>query len=148
MKYDTATPFLAAFVIFRRGDKVAFVLRKDTAWMNDYYGLIAGKVEQNETYVAAAIREAKEEAGIDLTADQLNHLLTVHRKSDDDETFWVDVLFEAISWQGEPYNAEPHKHSKLEWLDINNFPENVIPVTRFYFEQIKAGNHFGEYGWA
>src|SRR5438309_11483420 len=130
MKYATAKPYLAVFVIFRRGDKAAFVLRQHTDWMNDHYGLIAGKVERDETCLAAAMREAKEEAGIDLNEGQLRHLLTVHRKGTEDDTFWVDVMFEAQDWRGEPYNAEPHKHSKLEWLDINNFPDNIIPVTR------------------
>jgi 8-oxo-dGTP diphosphatase len=147
VKYDTATPYLAAFVLFRRGDTVAFVLRKNTDWMNNYYGLIAGKVERDETCLAAAIREAKEESGIDLTPDQLAHVLTVHRKSEDG-TYWIDVLFEAKSWQGEPFNAEPHKHSQLDWLDPDNLPENTIPVTRFYFEQLKAGHRFGEWGWS
>lgn len=144
--YDTAKPCLAVYVIFRRDNKVAFVLRENTDWMNNHYGLIAGKVEKNEACFEAAIREAKEEAGIDLTPGQLKPALTVYRNGRDG-TFWIDILFEAQDWQGEPYNAEPHKHSALEWLDPDNLPESTIPLNGFYLEQIKAGTIFAEWGW-
>jgi hypothetical protein len=67
-----------------------------------------------------------------------------HRHAEDD---WVDVIFEATQWEGELYNAEPHMHSELVWLDTDNLPENVIPAVRFYLEQIKAGATYAEYGW-
>lgn len=31
IKYDSATPYIAAFVIFRKAGKVAFVLREHTS---------------------------------------------------------------------------------------------------------------------
>lgn len=144
MKHDSATPYIAAFVIFRKGDKVAFLLRENTGWGDGYYGLPSGKVEHDETFIDAAIREIKEEVGIDLKPENLRHALTAHRKSD---LSWVDVLFEAESWQGELYNAEPHKHSALEWLDLNELPDNIVPPVRHYLEQIQAGKSYTQYGW-
>lgn len=58
MIYATATPYIASFVILRKAGKIAFVLREHTKWMNGYYGLPSGKVEKNEAFSAAAIREA------------------------------------------------------------------------------------------
>ena len=144
MKYDTATPYLAVYILFRRDNKLAFVLRKSTAWMDNYYALPAGKVDHDESVLQAAVREAKEEVGIDIAPENLKHLLTVYRRSD---LLFIDILFEAQNWQGELYNAEPEKHSKLDWLDTNNLPDNVIPATKFYLDQIKAGHTYAEYGW-
>ena len=87
--YDTANPYIASYAVLRKERTVAFVLRSNTSWMNNYYGLPAGKVEQDESYTAAAVREAKEEVGIDVAPDTLRHALTVHRKSRDGK-FWVD----------------------------------------------------------
>ena len=64
MSYDTARPYIASYVILRKDGKIAFVLRANTNWMNDHYGLPSGKVENNESYLQAAVREAKEEVAL------------------------------------------------------------------------------------
>jgi 8-oxo-dGTP diphosphatase len=145
IKYDSATPYISAFVLFRKGNKAAFLLRQNTGWMDGYYDIVAGKVEFGETYRQAAVREAKEEAGIDIRPEDLTHLLTSHRNSNN--TTWVDVVFEIRKWQGELYNAEPDKHSSLDWLNLDNLPDNVAPPGRYRLDQIAAGNRYAEYGW-
>jgi len=132
----------------KREGKIAFVLRSNASWMNGYYGLPSGKVEKNESYVEAAIREAKEEVGVTLKTDDLQHIITIHRyESSSQAADWVDVYFEAKDWQGEPYNAEPHVHSQLAWLDPAKLPKNVIPSVSFAISEIKAGKTYSEYGW-
>lgn len=148
MKYDSATPYIASFVVVRRGNKIAFVLRENTKWMNGYYGLPSGKVEKNEAFTAAAIREAKEEIGIVVRTADLKHVLTIHRHEPGSfASEWVDVYFEAQKWIGEPVNNEPKVHGALDWLDIHNLPTNIVPSVRFGLEQIQAGKMYSEYGW-
>jgi len=148
MKFNTAQPYIASYVIFRKDNKVAFVLRSNTNWMNNFYGLPSGKVEVNEPFAAAAIREAKEEVGVDIKPNQLKHVLTMHRKEPSDNGMtWVDLFFEAEKWSGELINAEPHMHSELTWLDVDNLPENVISSVLFALDHIKKGSMYCEYGW-
>ncbi len=145
-KYDTATPYLASYVVLRGVDgKVAFVLRSNTKWMDGHWGLLAGKVEKGESFTECAIREAKEEGGVTIAPDQLTLKLMAHRHSDDSD--WVDAVFEASAWQGEAYNAEPHMHSELSWFDLHTMPENMIPAVRVYLAGIEAGKTYLEYGW-
>lgn len=145
MKFDTATPYTASYVVLRDGDKVAFVLRSNTNWMDGYYGLPSGKVEKNESFNAAAIREGFEEVGITVKPEALRHALTVYRN--DSDSYWVDVYFEVEEWAGEVQNLEPHMHSEVAWLDTNNLPENVIPTVRSALKHIADGKRFVEEGW-
>lgn len=149
MKYDTATPYIASYMLVTNDEgKVAFVMRANTSWMNGYYSLPAGKVENDESYIECALREAKEEVGIEADADDLEHVITVHRReSDSDAMYWVDVYFKVKKWQGEVRNAEPKVHSELAWLDPNDLPDNVIPAVIFAFKQMIAGKNYAEYGW-
>lgn len=146
VKYDTATPYCAVYVILRREGKIALVLRKNTDWMNDHYGLPAGKVEKGESMLAAAVREAKEEAGVDIKPENLRHLITIHRNHPD--SVWLDVCFEASEWTGEPYNAEPHVHGELAWFDSEDLPDNVIPSIRTFLDCVKNGQSYCEIGWS
>jgi 8-oxo-dGTP diphosphatase len=140
--FDTATPYTASYVIVRKNNKIAFVLRSNTKWMDNYYGLPSGKVEKNESFTEAAIREAKEEIGITVALSELRFLHVTHRQ---EELEWVDVYFKAESWAGEPKNAEPHLHSDLAWLDPDNLPENVIPSVVAVLEHIRNGEFYSEY---
>lgn len=145
--YTSSQPFLAVFVILRKKDKIAFVMRSKTAWMNGYYGLPAGKVEVGERATAAAIRETKEEVGVDIREADLRLVHITHRHSDDYTLAWIDLVFEASTWQGEPWNAEPKKHSELAWLKPKDLPDNVLPSITSAIAQIGLGNMYSEYGW-
>ncbi len=143
--FDTATPYIAAFVVLRKDNKIAFVLRENVSWMKGFYGLPSGKVEKNESFSAGAIREGLEEVGVKLALEDLQYVHTMHRHGDDMD--WVDIYFEATKWQGEIINAEPHVHSEVDWLDLDNLPENVIPPVVAALQSIAKGEKYSEYGW-
>lgn len=150
--YDTARPYIACFVILKKDDKIAMVRRKNTGWMDGFYGLPAGKVEYGETYRQGAAREVKEEAGVDIQEDDLEFAHIGHRHSDQgDGKFqdWVDVYFIAKKWEGEPYNAEKHKSDSLDWIDLDNLPDNekVVPAVFDVLSRINRNEKYSEHGW-
>ena len=148
---EVARPYTACFVILRRENKVAMVLRKNTGYMDGYYGLPAGKGEWFETFTIGAIREAKEEAGVDIRAEDLRFVHVVHRHGEDvhSQKFmdWVDVYFEADRWTGEPHNAEEHKSERLDWLALDDLPENIVAPQRAALEHIAKGEPYSTFGW-
>jgi 8-oxo-dGTP pyrophosphatase MutT (NUDIX family) len=144
-----ATPYIACYMIVRKDDKIAFLLRENVEWMAGFYGLPQGKVEEGEPFTLAAQRELKEELGIDVDLKDIKHLLTNHRNEPSDyANRWVDVFFEITKWRGEPRNAEVHKHSKLDWFSMDELPENIIPSLKFSLEEIQDGKAYTEYGWS
>ena len=140
-----ASPFIACFVIFRRDDKVAFVLRANTGWMNGYYGLPSGKVDKGEDYRTAAARECLEEVGVVVDPAHLKFVHVQHRHGPDMD--WVDVYFEAPEWEGVLINAEPDDHSALEWLSLEALPENIVPPVAAVLQSIALGEMYSDSGW-
>lgn len=148
MSYDTATPYIASYVLVEKDGKICFVLRSNTAWMNGYYGLPSGKVEKTESYHKCAVREVKEEIGLEISENQLEFLHAMQRLQPEEENSeWIDIFFRVKKWEGKPYNAEPHKHSDVVWLDLKDLPDNVIPYTKFALENIQKAEKYSEYGF-
>lgn len=146
-EYATQRPYIASYIIFRNSSgQVAFLLRGHTAWMNNHYSLPAGKVENDESFLACAVREAKEEVGVDVAVKDLTHVLTMHRH-EQEQNEWIDVFFEAAHWQGKLINVEPQVHNQLSWFSLDKLPENMVPNVRYGLEQIAMGNKYCEYNW-
>ncbi|HSX20818.1 MAG TPA: NUDIX domain-containing protein [Gammaproteobacteria bacterium] len=139
----------AAYVILRRENTIFMGKRQNTPWYPDYYGVPAGHIDGHESAKAAAVREAKEEAGIDININDLKFVLAMHRSCDDEFGYreYVDLYFQAEKWQGEPHNAELKKCSEVKWLDPNNLPENIVPDVRKALESISRNEMYSEVGW-
>lgn len=144
--FATATqPFCAAFMLIERGGKFLFVLRSHTAWMDGYYGLPSGKVEKGEGFLAAAVREAAEEVGVTVQPQDAEFKLAFWLRSDDNPDMeWCHVIFQAKSWTGEPHNAEPHMHDRIDWFGLDELPDNTIPSVKQMLQTIGRGEAYGE----
>lgn len=148
-KYDTARPYGACYVILMKDETIAMVLRKNTGWHDGDYGLPAGKLEWHETFTDGAIREAKEEAGVDIKPDDMRVVHVAHRHAEEGGEFmdWVDIYYGVDDWEGEPHNAEVEKSERLDWLPINDLPDNIVPPQRAALTELAKGNVYSEYGW-
>lgn len=117
----------AVYAILRKGDEVLFLRRQNTGFMDGKLGLPAGHLEANESLVEGMIREAKEEVGVNISADDAGYVFTGHRYEPESIYDYIDCYFLVEQWQGEPVNNEPEKASGLEWVNINELPSDVIP---------------------
>ncbi len=43
--------------------------------------------------------------------------------------------------------GEPDKCAELKWFDIENLPENIIPIRKSALEDYKKGVFYNEIGW-
>ena len=106
--------------------------------------MIAGHLDGNEDIKSAMIREAREEAGIEITPNNIEIVSVIHRKSDDER---IDFFLTAHSWDGKIMNMEPQKCDDLSWFQINNLPHNVIPYIKRAIENYECGTQFDTFGW-
>jgi ADP-ribose pyrophosphatase YjhB (NUDIX family) len=132
----------AVFLYLKIDNKILLGKRKNTSHGNGLYSLVAGHVEEKETYKQACIREAKEEANIEVSDLELIH--TAHKicKNEKDRTH---LFFYANSYKGELKNVEPDKCDALEWFDINNLPHNMVKDVKEIILLIEKGINYSEY---
>lgn len=135
---------VAAHLILRRPGSVLLLRRYETGWEDGNYSVIAGHVDAGESPVSAMLREAREEAGIQIEAEDLQFAHVMHRlKADGEEK--LDVWFACDNWQGEPYNAEPGKCDDLRWFVVEALPMNVVEYVRTVLGLIGRGCVFSTY---
>ena len=121
--------------------------RFNTGYKDGQYSLVAGHVDENETFTDALIREAREESGVEILPEKVKIVHVMYRKSDFDDSQRVDVFHIVEDFIGEPINVEPHKCDDLFWFNMDQLSENVIPYIRFAIESIKKGEFYSEHGW-
>ncbi|GAA4859117.1 hypothetical protein GCM10023310_42880 [Paenibacillus vulneris] len=132
-------------LLFYRQEEVLLLKRKNTGFMDGWWSVVAGRIDGNEEVVSAAIREAREEAGITIEPSQLRVVGVMHRKNTSSE--WVDFYLLVDSWSGTITNAEPHKCEELRWFHIKELPDNIIPYIKKAIERNHEHMWFESHGW-
>ena len=136
----------AVYLFLRRNDELLLLKRQNTGYMDGKYALPSGHVEQGEPAELATVREAKEEAGVDVDPNDLRLVYVTHRLSDDSVDDYVDLYFETDKWTGEPTNAEPHRSSEILWTPINALPDEMMPYVKRVFEAYTIGGNYSSMG--
>lgn len=141
------TPILygSVHILFYRNDEVLLLKRQNTGFQDGNWSVVAGRMDGNEEVVAAAIREAKEEAGVDIDPDQLEIIGMMHRKNTTSE--WVDFFLKARDWRGEISNMEPEKCEQLTWFPVSELPSEMVSYIRVAIEHKQDGLWFESIGW-
>lgn len=138
----------AVYLIFRDGGKVLLIRRANTGYRDGWYSLPSGHLNGGETAARAAIREAKEEVGVDIDLNALRLAHTMHRFNPDPEPHErIDLAFEVLSWHGDLTNAEPEKCDDISWFSTSKLPENTIPEVRRTLEMIIRDQPYSEFNF-
>lgn len=135
----------AVYLIVKNDDKVLLSLRENTGYMDGYYSLVAGHLDGNEPARFACVREANEEASMNLKMDDLKPGCIMHRLTPEREC--IDIFFIIENYSGNLENMEPNKCGGLEYFDIDNLPNNLIDYVKVGIENSLNGKFYCEYGF-
>lgn len=113
-------------IILKKDNQVLLVKRTNTDWASGYWNFPGGLLEENETLVAAAAREALEEVGVSIAQDDLRlvHVMQARKTATHNKEI-IGFYFLASQWGGTALNNEPHRHSEIAWFAIDNLPEQI-----------------------
>lgn len=127
---------VATNVIVEKDGKILLSRRQNKGWGDGLLCIPGGHVDSGETFTQAAIREAKEELGLDLQTEDLTFLCTEVKNGGG--KYYISVEFIASTAQ-EPTNTEPNECAELVWVDPHDLPEDVIPNFRNIIEKAYIG---------
>ncbi|MEU8248127.1 NUDIX domain-containing protein [Nonomuraea sp. NPDC048916] len=129
-------------ILFVRDDHLLLGLRANTGYADGQWHLPSGHLEAGESVVEAAVREAREEVGVDVDPADLAFVHVMHRAPER-----VGLFFRAGRWKGEPFNAEPDKCAALEWHPLDRLPADMVPYPAAAVHAIRRGEPFGTFGF-
>lgn len=137
--------FISAVHLFLRDDNKILLLRRfNTGYEDGNYSVVAGHLDGKESVFDGMIREAREEAGIQILKEDLAVVHVMHRISND-LSERIDFFLECRSWKGKIQNLEPEKCDELRWVELENLPQNVIPYISFAIQNVNQGLIFSEF---
>ena len=142
----------AVCLIVNYDGKIPMLFRKNTGFMDGYWSLIAGRVEEDESILEAIIREAEEEANLKLKSNNLElvHICSRMQEYSKKEIYkynWLDAYFYTKNLNQKPINNEPDKHSEIKMFVIDNLPENTLPYVKFAIKAYLENKIYSEYGF-
>lgn len=135
---------VAVHVFLLRAGEILLLRRFNTGYEDGNYSVVAGHVEAGETVTQAAIREAREEVGIEIAPADLRIGHVMHRHGDDER---VDFFVVVEQWEGDLRNCEPSKCDELRWCAVATLPDNTIPYVCHALTCWQAGRLYSEFGW-
>lgn len=131
----------AAYVFLVDGRRVLLQRRANTGYYDGWWAAsAAGHVDPGESVLTGAVRETREEIGVEVAEDDLVAITAMHRTAPTglpiDQR--LDVFFIARTWRGIP-SLQEEKASALEWFPLDALPERMVHHERFAFEGWRDG---------
>ena len=94
----------------------------------DCWSILGGKLDFLEALEECAIREAHEEAGVEIVIERLL-CVTDHRLPSEGQ-HWVSPAFLGRIVSGEARNCEPNKTQQVDWFPLDQLPPNLTMTAR------------------
>jgi 8-oxo-dGTP diphosphatase len=147
MSKDRFTLPAAVFLVLLKDDKTLLMRRANTGWHDGDFDFVAGHIDGNESLKTALAREAHEEIGISILADDIMFAHLIHGLFEDGKEYF-NIFFTVTTWTGEPTIMEPNKCDRIEWFRLDNLPANLTESTKRGIEALKTNSPYSNFGFS
>lgn len=132
--------YRSAMFIALKNDKGEYLLqrRANTGFLDGYYDLAPGHLEYGEPFEQCAVREAREEHGVDIAEADLVLAATFVSNYGDD-VHYINVIYEVQKFTGKPKIGEPGKIDDLRWFSPDTLPEKMTVGAQIFFMAKEGG---------
>lgn len=129
-----ASPRQCAAALIRSPSGQVLMVRQ--AYGKRFWGLPGGIVDPGETPLQAAIRESREEIGVEV---ELEGVVGLYRLQGGG---WPDIqayVFWARIRTGEPHIVNTGEIEALEWRDLDDLPAPLLPDVDAALQDVRSG---------
>ncbi|MDX2205743.1 MAG: NUDIX domain-containing protein [Hyphomicrobiaceae bacterium] len=142
-------PYLAAYGLIRVGDTILVQRRANTGYLDGYWAVPSGHVQEGEDAVSAVSRELHEETGLVVAPQDWSFVCAMHRRTD--RTI-IDLFFAATRFSRSPRICERDKCDGLAFVPVAALPAPFAGYVRTAIDCLVASGaqharYHGE-GWS
>ena len=127
------TIFCSSAIILNSKKECLITSRNNKTSLRDYFEFPGGKLEKNEGFEDALIRELKEELGIIIYQENLSHFMHVTHKYDDFFLYMHVYLIKNFEQKYKSVDGEKTVLvNKNNLLSINILPANKLIINKLF----------------
>jgi 8-oxo-dGTP diphosphatase len=132
-------PKVGVGVMILKDGKVLMTKRKGSHGAGEY-SFPGGHLEYMESFEDCAVRETREECGLEIKNIKFSYLTNVKKYA---PKHYVHIGLVAEWASGEPQTLEPDKAETWEWFDLNNLPDApTFEFCKLAFDSFKTGTNY------
>ncbi|MBT4855960.1 NUDIX domain-containing protein [bacterium] len=119
---------------YNSNNQILLGKRKNTHGEGDW-AVPGGHLEFGETPIECAIRELKEETGLDLEDPQ--EIMFTNDFFDKEDKHYVTIFVQGFV-QGEPKLLEPNRCEKWDWFTLESLPSPLFKPFKSFVEKLNS----------
>lgn len=119
--------------------------RKNTGYCDECLNMPAGHIDPDETPREAAVREAKEEVGIDVPIEDIHFAHIQYNRNAKGCHDRTHYYFKIECCDQEPVNKEPEKCSEVMWIPAGEKLSEFVPFIKKALEAMLQGEQYSEF---
>ncbi len=132
-------PRVGVGVMILKEGKVLMTKRKGSHGDGEY-SFPGGHLEYMESFEECAIRETKEECGLDIKNIRFSFLTNVKKYA---PKHYVHIGLVADWDKGDPQTLEPEKAAEWKWYDLDHLPNGpIFEFCKIAFDAYKTGKNY------
>lgn len=135
----------AVCLLLECDDKWFVGRRCNTGYCDGCLNMPAGHIDQDETPREAAVREAQEEVGITVYAEDIQFVHIQYNRNEEGTHDRTHYYFKIECCDQEPRNMEPHKCSEVMWIPVGERLSEFVPFMKEALEAIQEGSQYSEF---
>ncbi|MFD8632286.1 phosphotransferase [Streptomyces sp. NPDC059533] len=133
-----------------RGPEVLLSRRAGPVYASGLWHLPSGHLDPDEDMVEAVIREALEETGVLIQAEDVTAAVSIHHRPPVASRSRIGVFFDVRRWSGQPRIMEPDRCDGMDWYPLDALPDPMVAYCRAgldaYRAHLPAAVHFQQPG--